>query len=298
MNRRAGRHAALRTLELKVFRRLDGILQGDHRGLVPGHGSELGEARRYLPGDDVRRIDWNVTARTGEPHVRDTIADRELETTLVVDLSGSMSFGTAAGEKRDVAVGAVGAVGYLTQRGGNRTGALLLDGRGTTWMRHRGGRRHLEGILYRLLSTDRDGGRADLAAGLREAGRLARRRGLVAVASDFLDAGDWDRPLRALARRHDVLVFEVVDPRELELADVGVIAVVDPETGRRRWVDTASPALRARYGAAASAQRQEIGERLRRAGADHLVLRTDRDWVRDLVRHVVRRRGHTTGRRP
>jgi uncharacterized protein (DUF58 family) len=293
------RHAALRTIELDVLKRLDGILQGDYAGFIPGHGTELGEARDYQAGDDVRRIDWNLTARTNQPHVRDAVADRELETTLVVDLSGSMAFGTALHEKRDLAVAAAGAVGLLTQRGGNRIGAVLLEGDAVTRVPARGGRSHLQGILLRMLDAPRDGGPVDLSDGLRQADRIARRRGLVVVVSDFLDAGAWDRPLAVLSRRHDTVCIDVVDPRECELPDVGVLTLVDPETGRKRWVDTRSSRLRRRFAEAASAQRGEIGRRIRASGADHVVLSTERDWVADLVMHIARRRrGRTTGRRP
>jgi len=292
-------HTALRTIELEVLRRLDGILQGDYEGFIPGHGTELGEARLYAPGDDVRRMDWNVTARSMEPHVRDTIADRELETTLVVDLSGSMSFGTASSEKRDLAVAASAAVGYLAQRGGNRIGGLLLEGEKRVWVPARSGRRHLQGVLFKMLESDRRVGPADLSAGLREAGRVARRRGLVVVVSDFLDDGPWEKPLAVLTRRHDVLCIETVDPRELELPDVGTVTLVDTETGRKRWVNTSSASMRSRFAEAAVEQRASIGGRIRGTGADHVVLRTDRDWIADIIRHVAaRRRGRTTGRRP
>jgi uncharacterized protein (DUF58 family) len=293
------RHEALRTIELEVLHRLDGILQGDYLGLIPGHGTELGEARPYQPGDDVRRIDWSVTARTNEPHVRDTVADRELETTIVIDLSGSMAFGTVEHEKRDLAVAAAGAVGLLASRGGNRTGAILLEGEDRTRFPARSGRRHLQGILFRMMESDRGAGATDLGAGLRETDRVARRRGLVVVISDFLDAGEWQRPLAVLSRRHDTLCIEVLDPRELELPNMGSITLVDPETGRKRWADTGSASLRERFRRAAGEQRSDIGRRIRAAGANHLALRTDRDWVADLVHHIAgRRRGHTTGRRP
>jgi uncharacterized protein (DUF58 family) len=293
------RHAALRVIELEVLRRLDGILQGDYEGFIPGHGTELGEARAYQPGDDVRRIDWNLTARTNEPHVRDAIADRELETTIVIDLSGSMTFGTALHEKRDLAVAAAGAVGLLASRGGNRIGAILLEGEQLTRFPARAGRRHLQGVLLRMLESGRDEGGSDLGAGLRQADRVARRRGLVVVISDFLDGGDWQQPLAVLSRRHDVLCFEVLDPRELELPDVGSLTLVDAESGRKRWVNTRSERLRRRYRIAAEEQRRDIGQRIRAAGADHVILRTDGDWVADLVRQVAgRRRRGTTGRRP
>jgi len=283
----------LRRLELTITRKLDGLLQGDYRGLVPGHGSELGESREYQPGDDTRRIDWNVTARTNVPHVRDTIADRELEVWLLVDQSASLDFGTAGCEKRDLAVNAVAAVGFLTARGGNRIGAILLrPGGAPLVVPARGGRIHLQALLHRVLSAPRvdGGGPTDLAAGIDRLGGVMRRRGLAVVVSDWLDPTPWDRPLRRLGVRHDLLAVEVVDPRELTLADVGMLHVVDPETGAVREVQTADAALRERYAAAARRQRDEIAARIRTAGGHHLVLRTDEDWLRALVRFVLLRR--------
>ena len=293
-------HVALRTIELEVLRRLDGILQGDYEGFIPGHSTELGEARVYEAGDDVRRIDWNLTARTNQPHIRDAVADRELETTVVIDLSASMAFGTALREKRDLAVAAAGAVGFLTQRGGNRIGAIILEGTEQTRFPARSGRRHLQGVLLRMLESRRDAGAADLAAGLRESDRVSRRRGLVVVISDFLDNGQWHQPLSVLGRRHDTLCIEVLDPRESELPDVGSLTLIDPETGRKRWVNTRSAVLRRRFGVAAERQREDIRLRIRAAGADHVVLSTDRDWIADLVMHIASRRtrGGATGRRP
>ena len=282
----------LRRLELTVTRRLDGLLQGDYRGLVPGHGTELGETRQYQPGDDVRRIDWNVTARTQTPHVRESIADRELETWVLVDASASLDFGTAGCEKRDLAVAAVAAVGHLTARTGNRIGALVLEGERTAVVPARGGRTNLQALLRRVLAaaTDEHPGRGDLGVGLHRLGGTMRRRGLAVVVSDFLDPGAWDRPLRALGTRHDVLAVEVVDPRELALPDVGVLDLVDPETGALLEVPTGDRRLRERYAAAAAEQRATIAAAIRASGADHLVLRTDRDWLVDLARFVSGRR--------
>ncbi len=282
----------LRRLELTVTRRLDGLLQGDYQGLLPGPGTEPGEARAYQPGDDVRLMDWNVTARTGAAHVRMPVADRELEVWVVVDLSASLDFGTAAREKRDVAVAAVAAVGHLTARVGNRIGAVLVQAGATSSVPARPGRDHLLSLLHRVAVTPRGdgGGPTDLGAALFTASRLARRRGMVVVVSDFLGTPGWDRPLRALAARHEVLAVEVVDPRELELPDVGLLTLVDPETGRRLEVQTSDRRLRERYAEAAAGQRQATQATLLAAGADHLVLRTDRDWLFDLVAHVDRRR--------
>ena len=294
---RGGTEQLLRRLELTVTRRLDGILQGDYQGLLPGPGTEPGEARAYHPGDDVRLMDWNVTARTAEAHVRTPIADRELETWVVVDLSASLDFGTASCEKRDLAVAAVAAVGHLTARVGNRFGAVMVHAGGVATVPARPGRNHLLALLHRVAALPRadGGGATDLAGALETCRRVARRRGLVVVVSDFVGVSGWERPLRALAGRHDVVAVEVLDPRELELPDVGVLTLVDPETGGRLEVQTGDRRLRARYVEAAARQRQETATSLQVAGADHLVLRTDRDWLFDLVGFVGRRRQRRRG---
>ena len=295
--------ASVRRLSLQVARRLDGLLQGDHLGYLPGPGTEPAEARAYAPGDDVRRIDWAVTARTGDPHVRQAVAERELETTLVVDLTPSMSFGTVRSEKREVAVALAAAVGHLAGGPGDRLGAVVLSDR----VRHvpaRPGRLAALALLHVLQTTrPADGAGPSLADGLRLVANPPRRRGLVVVVSDLLETGtgepSWAGPLRALARRHDVVVAEVVDPRELELPSVGVLRLVDPETGRHLEVQTASPRLRERYAEAAAARRAAHATAVRRAGAGHVVLRTDRDWLVALAGHLAaRRRTRGTTRRP
>lgn len=281
----------LRRLELDVQRRLDGLLHGDYRGLIPGHGSELGEAREYEPGDDVRRIDWNVTARLQETHVRETIADRELETHILVDLSPSLDFGTTLQEKRDVVLAAVAAVGTLTARVGNRIGAVIVTPDGARSIPAKQGRLHLLSILHRVASTPRASmGSADLARGIHRLSTQSRRRGLVVVVSDFLAPPGWESDLRRLATRHDVVAVEVVDPRELELPDVGVITLTDPETGAQREIQTGKASTRARYAEAAAAQRADIAASITEAGAAHLQLRTDRDWLLDVAEFVVARR--------
>lgn len=284
----------LRRLELDVTHRLDGMLHGDYRGLVPGHGSEPGETRRYEPGDDIRRIDWNVTARMQTPHVRQTIADRELQTRVLVDTSPSLDFGTALCEKRELALGATAAVGFLTARVGNRLGAVLCTPSGVVTIPARQGRHHLLAILHRLAAQPRlEHGRASLAEGLAHLAHPAQRRGLCVVISDFLDDGDWARELRRVTLRNDTLCIEVLDPREVELPDVGVLTLIDAETGERREVHTGSRALRTRYAEAAAAQRDRTRSIIGRSGADHLVLRTDRDWLRDLASFVAVRKNRT-----
>ncbi len=300
---RAPRLDAVGRLERALPRRRAGRGHGDHLGLLPGHGSELGEARRYRPGDDVRRIDWAVTARTTATHVRDTIADHELTTIGVLDLSGSIHFGTGRRIKRDVAIEVLGGLGFVTAHGVNRFGALALHPAGERWYPPASGRHHVHATLRRIARLPRanaatageGSAEVDLARGLARAGRLARRRGFVVVISDFMGTPAWSRRLRALVERHDVMAVEVVDPRELTLPDVGYLTVADPETGRRRVVDTGDARLRERYARAAAAQRAAVAADIRRAGADHLQVRTDADWLADLLRHIeVRRRSRMT----
>jgi uncharacterized protein (DUF58 family) len=300
--------AVLGRLQLLVTRKLDGLLQGDYVGLLPGPGTEAGESREYRPGDDVRRMDWPVTARTTLPHVRQTVADRELETWLAVDLSASVDFGTARWLKRDLVIAASTAMAHLTVRGGNRIGAVVGTGPGTPLggrgkknaqpttpsvvrLPARPGRKEAQGLLRSIARTHIRPGRADLGELIDMLNRPPRRRGVAVVISDFLAPVEgWERPIRKLGVRHDVLAIEVVDPRELELPDVGVLTLADPETGELHEVQTADPKLRARYAEAAAEQRGAIARALRTAGAAHLRLRTDTDWLLDMVRFVAAQR--------
>ncbi|WP_203694547.1 DUF58 domain-containing protein [Catellatospora coxensis] len=319
---RAGGEAALRRLQLLVNRRLDGLLQGDYLGLLPGPGSEAGESREYRAGDDVRRMDWPVTARTTVPHVRLTVADRELETWLAVDLSPSLDFGTARMLKRDLVLAATAAMTHLTVRGGNRVGAVINAG-GPELVRRpaRPGRREAQGLLRTVARLIDEGGAARATApgrppGARWRGRqrgvpqhpadsLApliealnsppRRRGLAVVISDFLDPPErWAWPLRKLAARHEVLAVEVLDPCELELPAAGVLELRDPETGAVHEVQTGDRDLRRRYAQAAARQRELIADAVRTAGARQVRLRTDSDWLLDLVRFVAAQRHRRT----
>ncbi|GAA0570046.1 DUF58 domain-containing protein [Actinomadura welshii] len=317
----------LRRLQLQVTRRLDGLLNGEHLGLLPGPGTELAEARLYQPGeDDVRHMDWAVTARTTTPHVRDLIADHELEAWALVDLTPSMDFGTETMTKRDLAVAALAAVGFLTVRLGDRAGAYLLHTDGIRRWPARTGKAALYALLQACLdarsvddgaprnSTGGTGGTGgtvprDLAAAITSLDRGQTRRGLRVVISDFLtpDGGDptpgldpadpaaahghpdWERPLRRLTARHQVLAIEIIDPRELDLPDIGLVEMTDPETGTVHEI-VLSARTRERYAAAAAAQRERTRDALRRTGAHHLVLRTDRDWIADIARFALRQR--------
>jgi uncharacterized protein (DUF58 family) len=295
-----GTQRLLRHLELTVTRRLSGMMQGDYQGLFPGPGTEAGECRLYVPGDDVRLMDWNVSARTTVPHVRDPIFDHELDLWLVADLSASQNFGTATRPKRDVVVSVAAAFGMPASRLANRVGAVVVDPDGVSQLPARSGRHHLLAALHRMITVPGGdgGGRTDLVPALTTVNRLARRRGLVVVISDFLVAPGWQPLIGRLAARHDVVAAEILDPRELELPAVGLLTLEDPETGEVRLVDTGSARLRERFASGAADQRAAIGAALRRAGADHLVVRTDSDWVGEVVAFLVARRRRRRGYQP
>ncbi len=290
----ASRSDVLRRLELDVRRRIEGRASGDHATLAVGPGSERAGARAYGPGDDARLIDWNLTARSSETFVRQTEADREAELWIVADRSASLDFGTANSEKRDVVLAAAAAFGMLRLGGGNRIGLVIS---GTDRLQHRParqGRAALMAALATLYDTPRqDRGpsdAADLGAGCRWLLGAARRRAQVVVISDFLDGDRWQREMRLLALRHEVVAVHVTDPRELELADVGILGVVDAETGRQRYVSTSSSALRERFATAARERTAAISASVHGAGAEYLALSTDRDWLADTVTFASRRR--------
>ena len=294
--------AALRRLELTIVRRLDGFLHGDHQGLLPGPGSEANDAREYVPGqDDVRKIDWAVTARTTVPHVRDTIADRELETWALLDVTPSMNWGTAGVTKRDLGIAAIATIGFLGQKMGDRFGGLIMRPEEIKRLPARSGRTALNGLLRRMLTEpivpDHATGPYSLAEGIQRLARSEPRRGMRMVVSDFLTPGDfeldpdvppdWERPIRQLSVRNQVLAVEVVDRNEIEFPDVGDLLIRDPETDFARYVNTSDAAARERMDAATAAQRERIRIALRRAGAAHIQLRTDSDWVHDIARFVL-----------
>jgi uncharacterized protein (DUF58 family) len=285
--------ALLRALEVSIGRRVGGLLAGDYRSTLLGEGTELAQVRPYSAGDDVRHIDWNVTARTGEPHVRVHLAERVLVTWLVLDTSPSMTFGTAERRKADVAEGVAIAVGHISTRRGNRLGFVTFGDEQPRSLPPRQGRLGLVGLLEALRENvpDESGrvGATSLGEALRRTGSMAKQRAVVIVVSDFRGPLDWRRPLIELAGRHEVVAVEVRDPREQELPNAGVLWLVDPETGRQVRADTRSEKLRARFAAAAAAERAHVARTLASAGARHVVLTTSGDWLRSFA--VFLRRG-------
>ncbi|HSP73924.1 MAG TPA: DUF58 domain-containing protein [Gaiellaceae bacterium] len=282
--------ALLRALDLQIGRKMQGLLAGDYRSSFLGAGTELAQVRPYQPGDDVRRIDWNVTARTGEPHVRIYMAERVLATWLVLDTSASMQFGTAERRKADVAEGVAIAIGHVATRRGNRLGVVTFGDGDPRIVPPRQGRVGLLGLLAQLRGEPGGvrAGATSLGEALARTAAVAQQHGLVVIASDFRGPLDWRRPLLQLAAQHDVLAVEIRDPREQELPAAGELWLVDPETGRQLRVDTRDRRLRTRFAEAAEEERSGVARTLTGLGVRHVVLSTEGEWLRMLAAFLKR----------
>ena len=285
---------ALRALDLHVRRRIDGVLAGDHRAAALGVALELAQVRPYQPGDDVRLIDWNTTARMAEPHVRLHVAERALSTWILLDGSASMGFGTDLRRKADVAEGVVLALGHVASRRGNRLGLLTFGDGEPIVMPPRQGRFGLVGVLLHLQDAAARGerpasGATSLGEVLARAGQLVRERSLLVIVTDLRGPRDWEGPLRELAVRHELVIVEIRDRAEDALPEIGELVLVDPETGRQLRIDTGRRRLRERYAQVAAAERADVVQAVRSAGADHLLLSTGDDWLRPLVTGLANR---------
>ena len=281
----------LRALQLDIARRLSGMLAGDFRSAHHGPGTELAQVRPYVPGDDVRLMEWNVTARTGEPHVRVQLAERVLVTWLVLDTSPSMQFGTGERRKADVAAGVALGLGHIATRRGNRLGIVTFGDSSPQTVPPTQGRHGLLGLLGTLgREPEPAAGATSIGGALGRVGAVARQRGIVAVVSDFRGPLDWRAPLLRVLDRHDVLAIEIRDPREQELPDVGELWLVDPETGRQVRVDTGSASLRERFAVAAAEERSGVARVLSALGVPHVVLSTSGDWLRPFAAFLGGRR--------
>jgi uncharacterized protein (DUF58 family) len=284
--------ALLRALDLEIRRRIDGLLAGDFRATRWGEGTELAQVRPYEVGDDVRQIEWNVTARTGETHVRVQVAERSMTAWLLLDSSPSMAFGTGERRKADVAEGVALALGHLATRRGNRLGIITFGSGVEAVMRPSQGRTGMLGLLTALRrETPTEGcGATSLGGVLGRAVGICRERSAVFVVSDWRGPRDWRRPLMQLAQRHEVVAIEVRDPREQALPDVGHLHLVDPETGRHMRVDTRDHRLRERFADAAAAERRDLERVLAATRTDHVALETSGDWLRKLAGFLSTRR--------
>lgn len=278
--------ALLKRLEWTVVRRLDGLLQGDYRTLMRGAGLDLADLREYQHHDDVRHIDWNVTARLQLPYVRQFTEDRELSAWFLVDLSGSVDFGSNRLTKRRVAREFVAVLARLLTRRGNRVGALLYGTAVDTQLPARGGRRHVLELLQRMAARPAESapGSTDLRELLGSAERSIKRRSTIFVISDFISAPGWESTLGHLARRHEVTAVRMFDPLEMDLPDIGLVTMKDAETGEQLVVDTHNAGFRKRFKAAAERREGELRQALARAGVDTLELATDDDLVDSIMR--------------
>lgn len=295
-----GAEHMLRRLEWTVIRRLDGMLQGDYRTLLRGTGLDLADLREYQLHDDVRHIDWNVTARTQQPYVRQFHEDRDLTAWFLLDLSGSVDFGSGDVTKLAVSTGFVAALARVMTRHGNRVGALLYGDRVDTVLQPAASRVHVLRLIdqMRRPRPPQPGGRGtalyDLLAG---GDALIRRRSLVFVVSDFISAPGWEDALGRLAQRHDVVAVRLLDPAEMALPDVGLVTLQDAETGEQLFVDAGDPGFRARYATLAVAAEQRLAVGFARAGVDLLELATDDDLLAALLRFADLRRKRLFGAR-
>ncbi len=291
----------LRRLEWTVLRRLDGLLHGDYKSLFRGEGMDLADLREYQYADDVRHIDWNVTARLTVPHVREYREDREMAAWFVLDLSRSVHFGSGAGggvTKRDVAAQFTALVARVLTRRGNRVGALLFGASGNqvdAVIPPGSGRRQVLHLLNRVQSTAQQAPRkstdsTDLTQMLRTAQQVIRRRALVFVITDFISAPGWDRPLAQLAQRNEVIAVRLLDPLERALPDLGLVLMEDAETGEQLFVDTWDAGFRQRFATAAQAREDLLYESLGNAGVDALELSTADDLLQTLLRFTELRK--------
>jgi len=294
---------ALRRLEWTVLRRLDGLLQGDYRTLLRGTGLDLADLRPYQLHDDVRHIDWNVTARLQQPHVRVHTEERNMSAWFLLDLSASMDFGSGRRRKREQLADFVAMLARVLTRHGNRVGALLYDQRLHTVLPAAGGRRHvlqLLDLLQRHAATPRPpagAGLTRLQDLLAAAGGMVRRRSTLFVLSDFLSAPGWSGALAQLAQRHEVVAVRLYDPLEQDLPDLGLLPLRDPETGATLLVDTGDAALRARYARLAAQRAQAVHAQIARAGVDAMELASDEDLLAALLRLTALRRQRLRGPR-
>ena len=287
-----GAEQVLRRLEWTVIRRLDGMLQGNYRTLMRGTGLDLADLREYQPHDDVRHIDWNVTARMQFPHVRVYTEDREMAAWFLLDLSPSVDFGSGEQRKRNVSADFVGVLARLLTRHGNRVGAMLYGSGVDTVIPTRGGRRHVLHLLHSMQTrpAHTESGTTKLRDLLESAAGMLRRRSTVFVVSDFISEPGWERPLAMLAQRHEVVAVRLLDPLELNLPDLGLLTIRDAETGDQLLVDTHDAGFRKRFSRIAAQREAELREALMRAGVDALELSTDGDLVDAIVRFTEMRK--------
>jgi uncharacterized protein (DUF58 family) len=282
----------LHRLDWQVIRRLDGYLQGDYRSLFRGSGMDFADLREYQPQDDIRYIDWNVSARMDTPYVREYMEDREIIAWFLLDLSPSIDFGALDKQKRNVLIDFVGTLSRLLTRHGNRVGAVMFGNGIQHKVPARGGRLHVLRLLNDLLKQPHltQTPVTDLSALIKGGLHTIKKRSLVFVVSDFISVPGWERSLSLLSQRHEVIAIRLVDPRELILPDVGHVILEDAETGEQIYVDTHDKKFRQRFMEAAQKREAELSEAFKRAGVDVLLLSTEADLIHAIASFVMLRR--------
>jgi len=281
----------LRRLEWRVIRRLDGRLQGDYRTLVRGQGTDFRAVREYEVGDDVRHVDWNVTARMNQLYVREFTEDRELTAWLLLDRSPSMGFGPVDRTKERLLCDFTATIARLLIRNGNRVGALMYDNQVSRTIAPRQGRNQVLLLVRDLLQpVSPNGTVTDLGRLLERASRVIKRRSLVVLVSDFISEPGWEKALARLNMRHEVVAIRLFDPREYDLPDAGLIAVQDAETGEQLLVDSSDPEFRRRLRQAGEERAIAVRDAVRAAGVDLHVISTDDDLIDAFVRIVESRK--------
>ncbi len=278
----------VRRIEIRTRRLVQESMAGEYHSVFRGRGMEFSEVREYMPGDDVRSIDWNVSARMGHPYVKKYVEERELTVFLVVDVSGSKEFGSASRTKGELAAEVSALLAFSAIKNNDRVGAILFTGEVERYIPPKKGRSHVLRVIREVLSFKPRDPRTSIAAALEYAGRVLRRHCVLFLISDFLDSG-YERALGIAARKYDMVALSIEDPREEEIPAVGLVELEDAETGALRLIDTRDPLLRGASRKAAGARRAALARTLRSAGVDVVRLSTDRPYDVPLVRYFEER---------
>lgn len=273
----------IRTIQIHTRKAVNDVLAGEYVSVFKGRGMEFDEVRAYQPGDDIRTIDWNVTARTGVPHVKQYVEERELTVFFLVDLSGSGIFGSELQLKNEVAAELCALLAFSAIRNNDKVGLIAFTDRVEHFIPPKKGSTHVLRLIREILTFTPERRQTDIASALDFFGRITSKRSVAFLVSDFLATG-FEKPMRLAARRHDLIAVSITDPREQELPDAGLVELVDAESGERLLVDSGNPAVRRHYAALAEARAGEQARRFAAMGVDHIPLLTTRDYVQDLVR--------------
>jgi uncharacterized protein (DUF58 family) len=273
----------IRTIRIYTNKAVNDILAGEYESVFKGRGMEFDEVRPYQPGDDIRTIDWNVTARTGHPYVKQYVEERELTIFFLVDLSASGAFGSKHRLKNEVAAELCALLAFSAIKNNDKVGLIAFTDTVEMFIPPKKGSTHVLRLIREILSFSPERGGTNIAASLHFFGRITHKRSVAFLVSDFIDQ-DFFSPMRIIARRHDLIAVSITDPREQELPDAGLIEFADAETGKRLMIDSSSPEVRRAFAASAASRLNDLAGQFAAMGVDHIPLQTTHDYVLDLVR--------------